>query len=119
MRIKGAIHPTGDGAGFSRQAWCQLVGGRPEFRRHPSRQARNPFTGKTMTVRAPEDAAEVLLGGQAVGKVYWSMSEEPLVIVSIEPAALPLVLEWAAALGGEFRPEPSTEAGASPEHGGE
>jgi hypothetical protein len=71
-----------------------------------------------MTVRPPADAAEVLLGGRSVGDVYWSMSEEPLVNVSIEPSALPMVLEWAVALGGEFRPDTNTERGAPPDRGG-
>jgi hypothetical protein len=107
MRIEGAIYPTVAGAGFNREAWCRLVASRPEFRRHASRQARNPFTGQAMTVHPSPDAAEVIVDGSVVGQVYWSMSEEPLINVSVEPAALPLVREWAAALGAEFRPHPS------------
>lgn len=107
MRIEGAIYPTVAGSGFSREAWCRLVASRPEFRRHASRQARNPFTGETMTVHPPPDAAEVVWEGSVVGQVYWSMSEEPLIHVSVEPAALPLVREWATALAGEFHPGPS------------
>jgi hypothetical protein len=118
MRIEGAILPIGDGVGFSLEAWCQLVESRPEFRRHPARQVRNPITGGAMTLRPPADAAEVLLGGRSVGNVYWSMSEEPLVNVSIEPSGLPLVLAWAAALGGEFRPDADAESGAAPDRGG-
>src|SRR5262245_9749800 len=105
MRIEGTIHPKGDGAGFNREAWCQLVGRRHEFRRHAPRQGRNPLTGKSMSIKATEDAAEVFVEDRLVGAVYWSMSEEPQVNVSVEPPAMPLVLEWAAALGGEFRPE--------------
>jgi hypothetical protein len=105
MRIKGVIHPLDGGVGFDREAWCQLVGHRQEFRRHAPRQVRNPFTGEMVTVRTPADAAEVVLDGCVVGEVYWSMSEEPLVNVSVEPSALSLVMEWAAALGGEFCPE--------------
>jgi hypothetical protein len=107
MQIDGVIRPLGDGAGFSREAWCQFVGNRPEFRRYPSRQQRNPFTGETMTVQPPADAAEIMLGGRAIGKVYWSMSDEPLVNVSVESSGLSLVRAWAAALGGEFCPESS------------
>jgi hypothetical protein len=105
MRIEGTIRPTGKGSRFSRDSWCQLVSARPEFRPYPARQSRNPFTGETMTVQPPADAAEVVLEGRAVGEVYWSMSDEPLVNVSIEPPAMPLVLEWATALGGEYRPD--------------
>ena len=103
MQIEGAIHPASDGAGFTREAWCHLLAARPEFRRHPPRKAQNPFSGGAMTARPTPDAAEVVVDGRAVGTVYWSMSEEPLVNVSVEASALPLVREWAAALGGEFR----------------
>jgi len=105
MRIEGTIRPTGDGIGFSREAWCQLVSRRPEFRRYPSRQCRNPFTGGTVTIPPHEDVAEVLLEGQPVGTVYWSMSDEPLVCLIVEQSAMPLVLEWAKELRGEFRKE--------------
>src|SRR5262249_10148461 len=105
MRTEGTIYPSGHAAGFSREAWCQLLSRRPEFRRHPPRQARNPFTGEAMTVHPPEDAAEVVLDGRAVGEAYWSMSEEPLVNVSVEPAAMHLVSQWATELEGEFRPD--------------
>ena len=121
MQIEGAIYPVGDGAGFTRDAWCQLVAGRPEFRRYPPRQGRNPFTGGAMTVRSTPDAAEVVVAGRAVGKVCWSMSEELLVNVSIEPNALALVREWAAVMGGEFRPDapdPSAVPDAAADGGG-
>jgi|SRR5262245_352039 len=113
MRIEGAIVPVGDGRGFTREAWCQLVASRPEFRRSPGREVRkNPFTGGTMTVRPSADAAEVLLEGQSIADVYLSMSEEPRVNVSIEHRGLPLVSEWAAALGGVFRGVFRTDASA-------
>ena len=80
----------------------------PEFLRPPPRQFRNPFTGGTMTVHPAPDAADIVLEGQTVGAVYWSMSEKRLVNVSIEPSALPLVHEWAATLAGEFRPRPAS-----------
>ncbi len=119
MQIEGTIRPTGDGMGFCREAWCQLVSRRPEFRRYPSCQIRNPFTGGTVTLRPHEDSAEVLLGGRPVGKVHWSMSEEPLVWVSVEPSAMPLVLEWTRELGGEFHKESSgiAEPGDAPSRG--
>jgi hypothetical protein len=55
-------------------------------------------------VPPPEDFAEVVLEGRVAGEVYWSMSEEPLINVRVEPSAMPMVLEWATELGGEFRP---------------
>ena len=102
MRIEGTIRPTREGMGFSREAWCQLVSRRSEFRRHPARQGRNPFTGGTMTIQPPDDVADVMLEGRSVGQVWWSVSEEPLVCVVVEPSAMPLVLEWAQELPGEF-----------------
>jgi hypothetical protein len=103
MKIEGAIVPAGDGRGFSREAWCQLVGSRPELRRPASRQAPNPFAaGELMTMHPPEDAAEIMLEGRVAGAAGWSMSDEPLVNVSVEPAAMHFVKAWAESLGGEF-----------------
>jgi hypothetical protein len=48
------------------------------------------------------------MSGETVGSVYWSMSEERLVNVNVEPSALALVREWATILGGEFRPDTAT-----------
>ena len=47
----------------------------------------------------------MILEGQPVGRVSWSMSEEPLVCVIVEQSAMPLVLEWAKELAGEFHKE--------------
>ena len=58
-----------------------------------------------MTVQPPADAAEVVSSGRVVGEVYWSMSEEPLVNVSLESALLHLAEQWAESMGGEFRPD--------------
>jgi hypothetical protein len=102
MRIDGAIMPVGGGKGFSREAWRRLIGSRPELQRPASKQTRNPFTGEAMTVDPPEDAAEVMLEGRVVGEAYWSLSDDPLVNVSVDLAVIFLVTEWAAALGGEF-----------------
>ena len=70
-----------------------------------------------MTLPSNEDSAEVLLEGQPVGQVYWSMSDEPLVCVVVEPSAMPLVLEWAKELQGEFHKESwgIAEPGAAPD----
>jgi hypothetical protein len=107
MQIEGAIYPDGDG--FSYQAWCQLVGSRPEFRQPAPRQARNPFTSEPYTAQPRVDVADVVVAGRVVGEVYWSMSDEPLVNVSIEPEAAPLAQEWAAAISGRFQVEPWAE----------
>ena len=98
MRIEGVIRPTDGGARFGRDVWCQLVSRRPEILPVPYAQIRNPFTGKVTGVDPAEDAAEVVLGGSPVGNARWSMSGEPLVCVSVEQAAMPLVLEWAKEL---------------------
>jgi hypothetical protein len=105
MPIQGTIRPAVYGTGFSRKRWRELVNGRPEFRRYPSRQCRSPFNGRIVTIPSNEDRAEVIVGNQPVGKVYWSMSDEPLVCVMIDESAMPLVLEWAKELQGEFHEE--------------
>jgi hypothetical protein len=109
MRIEGAVYSVGDPATFTKEAWCRFVETRPELRGYPTRQARNPFSGGMMDVRPMRDARDVVIEDRVIGEVYWSMSEEPLVNVSIEPCGLGLVTEWAAALGGEFRPDTNVD----------
>jgi hypothetical protein len=46
-----------------------LVTSRPEFRQYPSQPTRNPFTGSTMMLLPPADAALVVLEGRVVGEV--------------------------------------------------
>jgi hypothetical protein len=102
MRLDGAIFPKRDSSGFSREAWCEFVVTRPEFKQPLPKEATNPFTGEVITVYPSEDSSDVEVDGCVVGQVYWSMSDEPLVNVSIAPSCLLLVLEWASAIGGEF-----------------
>jgi hypothetical protein len=61
--------------------------------------------GKPMTLPRHPAEPDVVIDGRKLGSAWWSMSEEPLVNVSVEPSALPLVLEWAKELGGEFQQE--------------
>ena len=110
MRIEGTIRPTGDASDFNREAWCQLVGRNPEFRRPQLRKITNPFSAEAAMIQPSGDVAEVLVEGRSVGEVCWSMSDEALVNVSVEPSALPLVEQWAAALGGEFHAEADVQA---------
>jgi hypothetical protein len=71
------------------------------------RQGINPFTREPMILRPTPDVAEVVVDGILMGDVSWSMSEdEPQVNVRVERSAMPLVLQWAAELGGEFHEEP-------------
>jgi hypothetical protein len=105
-KITGAIRPLQASPNFNREAWCQFILGEAEFRRRPGREVPNPFKPGTMMIVNPAaDSAEVMLDGRPVGSVSWSMSDEPLVIVEVEPLAMPLVQKWAAAMGGEFREE--------------
>lgn len=110
MRITGEIYPKDDSTSLTHEAWCQFVASRPEFRRHESTEARNPFSGETMIVHPPPGSAEVVLDGKAVGEVYWSMNEEPAVIVCVEQIAMPLVNEWAESFGAEYRMYPPLES---------
>jgi hypothetical protein len=101
MRIEGSIKPTGE-IMLDRAAWCDLINKRPELRRPAPREGVNPFTKKPTVYRPSDDAAEVVLDGDVIGSASWSQSDEPLVNVSVVPAGLPLVHEWAAELRGVF-----------------
>ena len=107
MRVEGVILPTGNGSGVNREAWCQFVDRRPEFRRPKPIQMINPFTRKPVMTRPTCDVASVVVDSVLLGSVYWSMDEDdPKVIVSVERSAVPLVLQWAAELGGQFCEDP-------------
>src|SRR4051794_30313280 len=109
MRVEGAIVPAGKDSRVNCKAWCRLIDSRPELHRPKTRQAINPFTREPMVIRPRSDVADVIVDGFVVGKASWSMSEDdPQVHVSVERPALPLVLEWAAALVGEFREDVSS-----------
>jgi hypothetical protein len=103
MLIEGEIRPIADSRDFNREAWCRFVSSRSEFQRYPPQERPNPFTGAMMTIHTPPDAALVIIEGHEVGSVSWSMSDDDLVNVSIDSSAIPLVMEWAKSLGGEFR----------------
>lgn len=103
MKVQGTIEPSGDSSSLNRESWCRLVDRRAEFRRPEPRQITNPFTRQATIIRPPADVASVILNGECVGDVSWSMDEDvPLVNISVEQVALPLVLEWASELGGQF-----------------
>lgn len=111
MRIDGCIRPVDGITPFDRRAWCDVVARHSEFRRPAPREITNPFTKKPATVQPPQGAAEVWLDGNLVGNVSWSMSAEPLVNVSVEPPAIPLVHQWAAELGGVFETNAASGGG--------
>ena len=106
MQVTGTIRPTSGSKDFSREAWCRFIKSRPEFRQRPSREVPNPFKpGTMMATHLNEDAAEVVVEGQTAGRIHWSMSEEKLVVVAVDSSALPIVHQWAEALGGKFTEE--------------
>lgn len=101
MKIEGSIQPAG-GLSFDKAAWCSLIDKRPELRHPAPRRGINPFTKEPTTFCPPDDAAEVVVDGNVIGSASWSISDEPLVNVSVEAVALLLVQEWAAELHGVF-----------------
>lgn len=102
MRIDGVIIPNDDNP-FNKEIWICVLDSRPEFRRACSRTSRHPLNRTAMTIHAAPDPAGIWLHDELIGNVSWSHSEQPLINVSIEPAGLPLVQEWAAVLGGQWR----------------
>jgi hypothetical protein len=104
IMILGQIKPIGNPDKFTRKAWCQFISCHADFRRHAPRESRNPFSGKAMHVTTTDDVAEVIAEGRKVGSAWWSMNDEPLVNVEIEPSFIPLAQMWAKELSGEFFP---------------
>lgn len=111
VRIQGVIRPGQNTTVFDRASWCELVARRPEFHFSAPVPIKNPFTGEPMAILPREGDADIMLETVKVGRAYWSMSEESLVIVDIDPEALSLVREWVAELGGEFHEEPTLAGG--------
>jgi len=105
MRIEGAIYPLADASGFDRQAWCQFIANRPGFRLPAPRSSIHSLAKKKHSRRATTLRAW-FKNGRDVGMVHWSQSEEALVNLSVEPSAMDLASEWAAAMHGEFRAYP-------------
>jgi hypothetical protein len=105
MRIEGFILPSIDEIPFDCDMWRQLISRRPELQLYPEKTGINPFTKNQMVIAPNPDHAMVILDGRSVGSAFWSMSEETLVCISIESSALPMVLEWAKELRGEFHRE--------------
>lgn len=106
MQITGTIRPTADSKDFNREAWCSFILSRPEFQLQSPREVPNPFKpGTTMKTPVHRDAADVVVDGRTVGRVHWSMSEEPLVVVKIDPSAVAIAVQWAEEFGGKFQEE--------------
>lgn len=105
MKIDGVIRPKNGSSSFNFESWCDFVRSRPELVRPEPKIGKNPFTGEPVEFKASQDAAEIVVDGSIVGSASWSMSEEPLVNVTIEESRIALVKEWAEELNGEFHPD--------------
>jgi hypothetical protein len=103
--VRGSIRAKSTETQLDRALWRQFIGSRPEFRRQLSISGVNPFSGTEMTVSPRADSAEVIMDNRPVGNVWWSMSDVPMVNISVQEIALPLVLECAKDLNAEFHAE--------------
>ncbi len=105
-QITGTIRPVGEDPNFNCEAWCQFVASRAEFRPRVRKPVPNPFKpGEFLPPAQHKDSAEIVVDGRVVGYVHWSMLEEPLAVVYIEPSQIVLAQNWAAAPGGVFQEE--------------
>jgi hypothetical protein len=100
--------PSGPESKVDYESWCRLIALSPELQLLPAREIINPFTRRPSVVAPRPDTAWIIVDGVEVGSASWTMDEDdPLVNVSVERTALPLVQRWGAELGGILREDPS------------
>jgi len=96
-----AIRPVPDGPPLTYEAWCDLVEQRAEFVRPKPVVGKLPTTGDPLTIYPRPDGAAVVIAGQRVGGVHWSLSgdEDEVILSGDADFMLPLANELAELLG--------------------
>jgi hypothetical protein len=102
--IIGEIEGEPDTSGINKERWIDLIREHPNLVPPEPREAISPFTKKRMVIKPLPDVARVIIDGEEVGAMSWSMDDSNLIHVFGEPrAVVPLAHEIARTLGGRFR----------------
>jgi len=103
--IIGEIVREPDAPGIDNRRWIDLIRAHPNLVPPEPREAISPFTKKRMVIKPLPDVARVIIDGEEVGTMSWSMDESNLIYVFGEPRrVVPLAQEIARSLGGRFSP---------------
>ncbi len=102
--IIGEIISEPDPPGINHRLWIDLIREHPNLIPREPREAISPFTKKRMVIKPLPDVARVIIDGEEVGAMSWSMDDSNLIYVFGEPGTVtPLAQEVARSLGGRFR----------------
>lgn len=103
MDFIGQIVREPDPPGIDNQRWIDLIRRHPNLLPPEPKQGINPFTKQTMVIKPLPDVARVIVDGDEVGAMSWSLDDSNLINVFGDPqAVVPLAQELAETLGGRF-----------------
>src|SRR6516225_725378 len=79
--IIGEIVREPDPPGIDNQRWIDLIREHPNLVPPEPREAISPFTKKSMVIKPLPDVARVIIDGQEVGAMSWSLNDSNLINV--------------------------------------
>jgi hypothetical protein len=110
MDFIGQIVREPDPPGIDKKRWFALIGRHPNLALPEPKEGVYPFTKKPMILKPRSDVARIIVDGEDVGTMYWSMDDSNLINVSGDPqVVIPLAHEIAGSLGGRFHEFTSEE----------
>jgi hypothetical protein len=102
--IIGEIVREPDPPGIDNRRWIDLIREHPNLFPPKPREGISPFTKRSMVIKPRPDVARVIVEGQEVGSMSWSLDDSNLINVFGQPeAVVPLAQDIAKLLGGRFR----------------
>src|SRR3954451_957850 len=110
MDFIGEIVREPDPPGIDNRRWIDLIREHPNLVQPEAREATNPFTKRSMVIKPLPDVARIVVDGQEVGAMSWSLDDSNLINMFGDPrAVIPLAHEIAEVLGGRFQQFASDE----------
>jgi hypothetical protein len=101
--IIGEIVREPDPPGIDHRRWIDLIREHPNLVPPEPRTGINPFSKRSMVIKPLPDVARIVVDGEEVGVMSWSLGESNLIHVFGEPqAVIPLAHEIARSLAGRF-----------------
>jgi hypothetical protein len=104
MDFIGEIVREPDPPGIDNQRWIDLIREHPNLVPPEPHEGISPFTKRPMVIKPLPDVARVIIDGQEVGSMSWSLDDSNLINVFGQPqAVVQVAIEIAQVLGGRFR----------------
>ena len=103
--IIGEIVREPDPPGIDNQRWIKLIREHPNLVPPEPREAISPLSKRPIVIKPLPDVARVIIDGEEVGAMSWSMDDSNLIHVFGErDVVIPLAHEIAMTLDGRFVP---------------